>query len=500
MRSLVAGQNIESTQRALQFPLPRGADRVAALVLEMDGRANSGKALVAHGDSRIPGITWRDSVIHLDLDALAATSERVLCIAINDEARPMSLDCVLGDVTFAIPAVDTFPATVCFEVYRRGVGWKVRAVGQGYVGGLSELLLAHGITCEDAPPPVRPSDSTSSLGPKVDPLQQIWMIYEDAARITAAFRSARDFASSRLEDEMSAAVADISMRNTRAGDASAMEAQRRHDELSARARTDYDRDARYLMNELRELDDRLPPAMSSWKSRAWHRRPSPSSGLRIGSLTTELGPLTVPFCVPAPLRRPIWLEAMESAAAVPVVTALGLRLLAAAPRPAPTLDVIDLAGGLRSFWQPLSDRLARPVVSEVSEVKARLEELVIAADLAELRTSMDGHPSPASVVVFADFGFGLPPEALDDLMTLASKSGTGTSLILVGEDNWGGVDRRMRELSEVSQHIVVSDGQLLDPWTRNAWVFDPDAAPEPGHTVSELVGLSALNPIELDPA
>nr|WP_276509209.1 TerD family protein [Pseudoclavibacter chungangensis] len=44
---------------------------------------------------------------------------------------------------------DARPASICWEVYRRGEGWKIRAVGQGYDGGLGALLVAHGVEVED---------------------------------------------------------------------------------------------------------------------------------------------------------------------------------------------------------------------------------------------------------------------------------------------------------------------------------------------------------------
>ncbi|MCP9274107.1 TerD family protein [Mycolicibacterium arenosum] len=502
MGALVAGQNVEWGSRSVEFRAPAGVDGVAALAVNEQGRADAPERLIVTGRPIGGGIALRDNVIHVDLDVVDDAVQRVLCIAYTGGPRPGAFDCAIGDVTFAVS--DPFPATVCFEVYRRGPTWKLRAVGQGYAGGLPELLAAHGLTgsaipTAAAPPAVEPDQPPQpSPGPTVEPLQRIWMIYEDAARISAAFLSAREYATSRLDDELSAAIADPATRNTPAATAASNSAHQRHDELIARARADYDRDSTYLVNELREVDDTLPPSMASWKSPAWRRRPEAGDAVRIGSLSNaELGPLSIPFCVPAPLRRPMWIETVESSAAVPVLTALVLRLLAASPHPAPTLDVIDLAGGLHALSHPLAHRMVRPVVSDSADIAPRLKELVDAADLAEMRLGVDGQRSPASVVVFADFGFGLPPEALGDVIALAAKSGLGSSLLIVGENNWDGTDSRMRELSEYSQHIVITDGVMLDPWTRNPWTFVPDTAPEPGRTVSDLLaGMSALQPFE----
>ena len=39
---------------------------------------------------------------------------------------------------------------IVIEIYRRGPAWKVRAVGQGYAGGLADLIRDHGVSVDDA--------------------------------------------------------------------------------------------------------------------------------------------------------------------------------------------------------------------------------------------------------------------------------------------------------------------------------------------------------------
>ncbi|WP_031082550.1 TerD family protein, partial [Streptomyces sp. NRRL WC-3549] len=41
-------------------------------------------------------------------------------------------------------------AVICGELYRRGEGWKFRAVGQGYPTGLVGLATAFGISVDEA--------------------------------------------------------------------------------------------------------------------------------------------------------------------------------------------------------------------------------------------------------------------------------------------------------------------------------------------------------------
>ena len=54
---------------------------------------------------------------------------------------------------FPITDASTETAFVFGEFYRRGGGWKFRAVGQGYASGLAGLATDFGITVDDAPAP-----------------------------------------------------------------------------------------------------------------------------------------------------------------------------------------------------------------------------------------------------------------------------------------------------------------------------------------------------------
>ncbi|PKT66991.1 export associated protein, partial [Streptomyces populi] len=47
--------------------------------------------------------------------------------------------------SYTLTGLDTESAVVALELYRRQGAWKVRAVGQGYAGGLAELLTDQGL-------------------------------------------------------------------------------------------------------------------------------------------------------------------------------------------------------------------------------------------------------------------------------------------------------------------------------------------------------------------
>ncbi|MEW3821624.1 TerD family protein, partial [Pseudomonas aeruginosa] len=48
--------------------------------------------------------------------------------------------------SYTITGLDLESAVVALELYRRQGAWKVRAVGQGYAGGLAELFADQGLS------------------------------------------------------------------------------------------------------------------------------------------------------------------------------------------------------------------------------------------------------------------------------------------------------------------------------------------------------------------
>lgn len=508
MDTLVAGQNCALSQRTLRFEVDGQNGGVAALLLDERGRATTPDQFVSTVHVVRPaGVTLAHTgAVDIRIEALDEQVARVLCIA-TDPPTHADLTCRLtgeaDNIVFPIGA-QIHPAMVCFELYRRDGRWKVRAVGQGYGGGLRELLGAHHLDMPisaqlaapavPAPPqaPAAPAQSVPPAAPAMhapiqplgdsNPLERLAMIHEDAARITAALLTARGFAEDRRDTEMSAAVADPATRNTAASQDALAAAQRRHDELLARAQGDYQRDAAHLIAELAALDGELPTALAPWEAPSWNQVVrTPSNGIRVGTVTVpDVGALTVPFCVSAPLRRPIWLDTTESSAAAPVAASVVLRLLAAVTHAAPALDIIDLSGGLRPLWQPLAAHMPRPVVTEPSEIVARLQHLIEQADLANLRRQA-GEAIPAGgALVIADFGYAMPAPAFSEVVRLINMAqDANVSLVFTGDPQWDTLAPTplLREIAEHCLHLPVDafGTSLCDPWTHNAWQFAPCA-------------------------
>lgn len=513
--ALVPGQNVVLQHRILTFTATADiALDVSALVVGPKRMALSTDDFVFYNQPQAPGVRLDGDRAAVNLKEVAAGAEGVLCIASADTpGAPMQkLEATLCDeagavvVTFAVPLQGLQSAVICLELYRRGADWKVRAVGQGYSGGLAQFLVVHGVEVDDEPAapaaPTRPAALTPDHAIEIQPLdrdrplERVWMIFEDAARSTATLASARGFALDRLDREMSDAVADPAMRNSRAGDAARTAAQRRHDDVITNADAAYQKDAVHLITELHAIDAELPPSMASWQSPAWQsgrREPFPSNGIRLGQVTApESGLLSVPFCVPVPLRRPLWIDTTSPAAAAPVVTAILLRLLVATATP-PILDVVDLTGSLHSITGPLKPLMRDAPVTSHHDLSAKLAQLFNDVDLALVAKDkgFGVEEAPARVLVLSDFGHGM---TVDDLKNVAVLAGRGSeakvSMIIVGEDPSNSSDDQL--LSALAEHChkvrtVAGDTRIVDPWTKHEWEFTADCVPQDAAQVTRFM-------------
>ena len=163
----------------------------SALLLGPDGRVRSDEDFVFYNQPRHPsGKVWRlgkkrvadglTDTIQTDLSGVESGVGQILLIASADGVpfdRVRSLRIVLydGAVTDSAPLAyfDVKPETgeetalICGELYRRGDGWKFRALGEGYSNGLEGLATDFGISVEDQPAPEPFPDTTNA--PPVDP-------------------------------------------------------------------------------------------------------------------------------------------------------------------------------------------------------------------------------------------------------------------------------------------------------------------------------------------
>ncbi|MEV6556751.1 TerD family protein [Nocardia sp. NPDC051756] len=530
MIQLKPGQNTPLAGGVVRFGAKaEAALDVSALVVAENLKVFSPDDFVFYNQPSAQGVRLDGDQVTITPAEVRGDAKSVLLVVSADPAvpgRPGGLGTVTATLSendeaaaeFVITPSSGEAALICLEVYRRGTGWRLRAVGQGYSGGLGVLLTAHGVEVEDDPAdPSAQTGSAAQTGDVAQPsgaqppgpgvhtmagpmagdarsagaspievghgLERLWMIFEDAARSAAALVSARDYAAKRLDHELSAAVSDPATRNTPAADAARRAAQQRNDELIATAETNHQRDSAQLVRELADADLMLPPALASWDSPVWDKPITPSDGIRLGELyARERGTLRVPYCVPVPLNRPLWIDTESTRAVAPVVGALLARLLTSTPGRRTLVDIIDLTGAFSGFTGLLAPVLNGPPITDHGEISERLQALVQAAELAELAftSGMGSPPKEHRILVAADFPHGYQSSDAQRIGSLIMRGDLiGLSTVIIGSDESESADTTVAMLSQSCRHLPTVDGTpLFDPWTGSPWQLDLDLLPQ----------------------
>ncbi|MFB6871446.1 TerD family protein [Streptomyces sp. NPDC056323] len=629
---LVRGQNHTLPQTRLEIRVSAGTPVVAGATLGDENGTVRGTEWIAHpGSPQLPGLevsrqAAADHRLAVDLDALPAQVHRVTVLLAlpTGVGGPVRFGAVASPfvavtgldgteiATFTLTGLDTESAVAALELYRRQGAWKVRAVGQGYAGGLDVMLADQGLpraaelarSIQDAvtramarsvaPPPPRAPDAdrvapgagapgpvpppdgrrpapqppeplaepaappTATTGgpinyahprrqstapppppptaPPAEPgrpaqpvagdatgwsmderlYNQIWGMFEDLARTTAAYRSAVDFAESRMDQELDRTLSDPRSRIGGAGDRAREQARAKRDELTARAREALDRDLAQLAAESAVVEPALPAAFAGWDNPVWHAYRVPMEipmALRIGDLHLPENPgLHIPLLVRLPLERGMWIDSgrttsdaaalMDSARlrtlAMESAVAHAARLLAVYPADEFSVHVIDPAGSAAGALAPLvrSGALAGPPASGaggVSSVLARLTRRVDLVQMAIRAGAADSLPpdldTGEQLLIVNDFPHGFDDRAVTQLRYLADEGpSVGVHLMMVADREdasaYGPVlDPLWRSLLRVTP---VADDHLADPWVGHAWTYEPPRMP-PGSRVLEEV-------------
>ncbi|MGC5247209.1 AIM24 family protein [Gordonia sp. DT219] len=174
MRHLAPGENTALPSPTVTVSV-RSATPVntSAVLLTSDGRVRSDADFVFYNQPTGPGIAYRSDgsadVLTVDTTRVPPDIVTVAIAASLDGAGPASFATAGRLEATVTPAAGGEPisfvptdltseaAVICLEIYRRGDGWKVRAVGQGYDAGLAGLATAFGIDIEsDSTPPTTP--------------------------------------------------------------------------------------------------------------------------------------------------------------------------------------------------------------------------------------------------------------------------------------------------------------------------------------------------------
>ncbi|MFJ4789616.1 TerD family protein [Streptomyces sp. NPDC088794] len=198
--AMLKGSNVPleaTTVRAvLRWTPGQGAPDVdaSALLLGPDSRVRSDEDFVFYNQPRHPsGKVWwlgkkraadgPTDTIQTDLAGVEPAIRQILLVASAEDVtfdRVQGLRILLYDASVADrepllqfdikPETGKETALICGELYRRGDGWKFRALGEGYSNGLRGLATVYGITVDESetvqePFPQAP-DASSPLQPE----------------------------------------------------------------------------------------------------------------------------------------------------------------------------------------------------------------------------------------------------------------------------------------------------------------------------------------------
>ncbi|WP_371792575.1 TerD family protein [Streptomyces sp. NBC_01471] len=630
---LVRGQNQPLPMDRLEIRVSAGKPVLAGATLsDVQGKVRGAEWVAHPGSPRLPGLevarqAAADHRLVVDLNALPEAVHRVsvLLALPTGTGGPTSFASVAAPftavtgptgadvVSYSITGLGTESAVVALELYRRQGAWKVRAVGQGYAGGLADLLGDQGLpgardladeiqaaavggaarsvapasprtpqgdrvrpgpgaggpprddrpdvpaapsrqfVGDEAPSapgaggsgggpvdythprrkrPTRPAPAPAVPSPRPGErprpvagdatgwsmeerlYNQVWGMFEDLARTAAAYRSAVDFADSRLEREIDAALSDPRSRTGPTGSEARRQAQEKRDGLTAQAREVLDRDLDQLIAESRVVEPALAPAFARWDHPVWHGYRVPVEAplaLRLGDLHLPVRPeLHIPMLVRLPLERGLWVDSgrpgsgaeLDSAAlrrrAMDTAVAHAARLLAVHPAGEFTVQVIDPAGAGAGPLAPLTgsgvlDAPPAAGAQGVADVLARLVRRVDLVQMAVRGGAADSLPpdldTAGQLLIVNDFPHGFDDRALTHLRYLADEGpAVGVHLLMVADREdareYGPVlDPLWRSLLRITP---VPDDHLADPWVGHAWTFEP-SLPPPGSEVLRYV-------------
>ncbi|MDQ0388397.1 stress response protein SCP2 [Streptomyces sp. DSM 42143] len=667
---LTRGQNHPLSRARLEIRVSAGTPVVAGATLGDENGKVHGVERVAHpGAPTLPGLevsrqAAADHRLAVDLDAVPDAVHRVSVLLalpagghgparFGSVAAPfVAVTGLDGDevASYTLTGLEAESAVVALELYRRQGAWKVRAVGQGYAGGLADLFadqdlpeahrlagdiqdaVARGLARSVPAPPARTADGDRSLpatapahdsgtaapqgagggvpstapydtqgaqgrqtpaapgqqtgpqppqpypnasgtpgdssatgrpstatgdgpidyshprrqhgappppppaAPPAAPGQpappvagdatgwsmeerlynQVWGMFEDLARTAAAYRSAVDFADSRMEKELDQVLSDPRNRIGGQGDAAREQARARHGQLVAQAREALDRDVAQLEAEAEVVEPALPAAYARWDNPVWHAYRVPMEipmALRLGDLhLSEADRIRIPMLVRLPLERGLWIDSGRAASldgsftdshemrrlGLETAVAHAARLLAVYPAGEFTVHVIDPAGSGTQALAPLVETgvLAAPPAlgaAGTADVLARLTQRVDLVQMALRGGAPDALPpgldTSQQLLIVNEFPHGFDDRAVNQLRYLADEGpAVGVHLLLVAdrEDSAGYgplLDPLWRSLLRLTP---VADDHLADPWVGHAWTYEPPLVP-PGSQVLRQV-------------
>ena len=144
---------------AIAAPTPQNIVDIAAVLLGANGQVRTDDDFVFFNNPKAAGVSLlSDATLSVDLGSVPPDVERVLITASTEaqgkrfqDVPGLSVDIRGGSqqLNFTPPGltIETVLQVVAF--YRRGAGWRLDAIGQGYGEGLAKFATEHGIVVDD---------------------------------------------------------------------------------------------------------------------------------------------------------------------------------------------------------------------------------------------------------------------------------------------------------------------------------------------------------------
>lgn len=483
-RDLVPGENAPLTADPVQLTVIPSSVRLVMVLLTADDRVHGTIGPAGHS-----GVVPVVSPLPVTLSALDPVVDKCLLVGTGSGAGSAAVQLANGTDELRFRPAVAVPGTavVLLEFYRRGAGWKMRAIGQGYSGGLPELGRVHGAelsalpTFGSAPPP----EPSSGRIPAETVLRHVFGVWEDAARSALTFAESVRFAESGRDTALEQLVADVAGRSSDHPARQAAERKYRSviDAASQRRLADLDQ----LATELAELEAGFPAPLARWDAPAWQRPiPGEATGMfRVGEISRpDSQLLKIPMVQTLGVPGGICLITPGNLIEQSTITLLH-RIFAAAPagRCAQVVAVDDQLAGI----------LALPSASGTAQRAERLAAIALQIDLCAMaaesgnRLSADGLPS-VLVVPWQSTGFTEQEAGQLDGIAVGGPQ-FGLQVVYVGDQQeFGKTGLRFepRYLPTVSAHTQ-------DPWTSQVWGFEPDAGapgPELAQRLRDRMGLA----------
>ncbi|MDN3024343.1 CAP domain-containing protein [Streptomyces sp. S.PB5] len=163
MTELVPGGNLPLPGGAVTVRVPGPFD-VSALITDDGGKVRGDGDFVFYNQPAAPGARLSGDTLTVDPARLRPGATRItVAVSAADPGTPLGLLpsptlLVTGPggrqlTRFAPPRPRQETVLLLVEIYRRGAGWKLRALGQGYADGLAGLARDFGVEVADETPP-----------------------------------------------------------------------------------------------------------------------------------------------------------------------------------------------------------------------------------------------------------------------------------------------------------------------------------------------------------